>query len=116
ERCEPVAEGAEPLRQLPGMIALAHMSVPAAEADKGETDLAVVRHKTGKPRRHGRKTVGRWRPAIRGVGWRRQSGDQLGARHAALTVGVAKRVVSRVEAVESAGDFGLVDRERRCGG
>src|SRR5438270_2317873 len=63
ERCDPVTEGAEPLRQLPSMTALAHMSVPAAEADKGETDLAVVRHQPGKPRRHGRKTVGRWRPA-----------------------------------------------------
>src|SRR5438105_12772322 len=64
ERREPVAERAEPLRQLPSMTALAHMSVPAAEADKGETDLAVVRHKPGKPRRYGRKAVGRWRPAI----------------------------------------------------
>src|ERR1700704_3841900 len=42
ERCEPVTEGAEPLRQLPSMTALAHMSVPAAEADKGRRILRLA--------------------------------------------------------------------------
>src|SRR5256885_7728206 len=98
ERCEPVTEGAEPLRQLPSMTALAHMSVPAAEADKGETDLAVVRHKPRKPRRHRRETVWPWRPAIGRVGGRGQSGDQPGARLAALTIPLADRVLAGIQA------------------
>src|SRR5204862_6270479 len=47
--CEPVAEGAQSLRQLSGMIALPDMGVPAAEADDGKADRWVVREEAGEP-------------------------------------------------------------------
>src|SRR5260221_7170421 len=60
---EPVAERAQPFGELTFVVALADMRVPAAEAQKGETDIAAATDRSGKPfRRPGQP--GSWRGTI----------------------------------------------------
>ena len=117
QRREPLAERAQPVGELPVVVALTDMGIPAARLGKDEADPRVGGHQPGEPGRLRRKAVGRRRTVIGhrlvGSACRRSArrGPSRPSRYCRL-----ERIVAGVEAVEGSAPPPACRSPWRCRG
>src|ERR1700730_18572773 len=109
---EPLAERSQPVGELTLGLALFHVSVPAAEAQKHQPDVPVLANEVGEPCRLSRKSGRRGGTVVGAPHLAREPANQLGPCSPPLPVSLAYRVFTGVEPVEGTADFRLVDRHR----